>query len=58
MKEPDDFHPLDFNIPQPCCLFVIANRAPTDKDNIIYEWWYDRSEKVVYRAYMDGYVKD
>jgi len=37
---------------------IIANRAPTSMDKPSAQWWYDRSEKVMYRATEQGYVKD
>jgi hypothetical protein len=37
---------------------IIANRAPTSMDKPSAQWWYDRSEKVMYRATQHEYIKD
>ena len=44
------------HLPNPEIL--VANRPPTSEDGYNIFWWYDRTNKVMYRNTKDGYVKD
>jgi len=37
---------------------IISNRGPNNLDIPSVLWWYDRTEKIMYRATSEGYIKD
>lgn len=37
---------------------LVAHRPPYADDEVNHLWWYDRSNKIMYRATDKGYIKD